>query len=79
MRLLLVEPSARGLGLGRLLVEECIAFARSAGYRKISLWTNSVLDAARHIYRQQGFKMIREERHHSFGQDLVGETWELEL
>lgn len=79
LRLLLVEPGARGLGLGRRLVEECVAFARSAGYRKISLWTNSVLDAARHIYRQQGFKMIREERHHSFGQDLVGETWELEL
>ncbi|HEV2332932.1 MAG TPA: GNAT family N-acetyltransferase [Gammaproteobacteria bacterium] len=79
LRLLLVEPSARGLGLGKRLVEECVAFARSAGYRKIGLWTNSVLDAARHIYRQQGFKMMREEKHHSFGQDLVGETWELEL
>ena len=79
LRLLLVEPRARGLGLGKRLVEECVAFARAAGYKKISLWTNSVLDAARHIYRQQGFKVVREEKHHSFGQDLIGETWELEL
>ena len=79
LRLLLVDPRARGLGLGKRLVEECVAFARSAGYRKIGLWTNSVLDAARHIYRQQGFQMVREETHHSFGQDLIGETWELEL
>lgn len=79
LRLLLVEPRARGLGLGKQLVEECVAFARAAGYKKISLWTNSVLDAARHIYRQQGFKVVREEKHHSFGQDLIGETWELEL
>jgi len=79
LRLLLVEPRARGLGLGKRLVEECVAFARTAGYKKISLWTNSVLDAARHIYGQQGFKVVREEKHHSFGQDLIGETWELEL
>lgn len=79
LRLLLVEPRARGLGLGKRLVEECVVFARAAGYKKISLWTNSVLDAARHIYRQQGFKVVCEEKHHSFGQDLIGETWELEL
>lgn len=79
LRLLLVEPSARGLGLGKLLVEECIAFARSAGYQKLALWTNSVLDTARHIYRQQGFKVVKAERHHSFGQDLTGETWERQL
>lgn len=79
LRLLLVDPRARGLGIGKRLVEECIAFARSAGYRKLGLWTNSVLDAARHIYREQGFRIVQEEKHHSFGQDLVGETWELEL
>ena len=79
LRLLLVEPSARGLGIGKRLVEECVSFARTAGYRKIGLWTNSVLDAARNIYRHQGFRIVREEKHHSFGQDLVGETWELEL
>ena len=79
LRLLLVEPDARGLGLGKRLVEECVAFARATGYKKLGLWTNSVLDAARHIYQQQGFKVVKEERHHSFGQDLTGETWELLL
>ncbi|HEV2212924.1 MAG TPA: bifunctional helix-turn-helix transcriptional regulator/GNAT family N-acetyltransferase, partial [Gammaproteobacteria bacterium] len=79
LRLLLVEPGARGLGLGKRLVQECVDFARVAGYKKIGLWTNSVLDAARHIYRQQGFQVVREEKHHSFGQELIGETWERAL
>ncbi len=79
LRLLLVEPQARGLGLGKRLVEECVRFARQAGYRKITLWTQSDLYAARGIYRQAGFRRVHQERHHSFGKDLVAETWELTL
>ena len=79
LRLLLVEPSARGLGLGTRLVEECIRFARRSGYQKIILWTNSVLIEARAIYQKSGFKLTEQEQHHSFGHDLVGETWELIL
>ena len=79
LRLLHVEPQARGLGIGRRLVEECIRFACQAGYQKITLWTQSILHAARHIYKQAGFQVVREEKHHSFGKDLTAETWELNL
>jgi GNAT superfamily N-acetyltransferase len=79
LRLLLVDPSARGLGIGRRLVEECTAFAGQVGYRKIILWTQSLLHPARKIYAAAGYRIVREEPHRSFGHDLVGEIWELTL
>ncbi len=79
LRMLLVEPSARGLGLGVALVNECERLARQVGYRRIRLWTNSLLLAARGIYQRAGYKLLASEPHHSFGHDLVGETWELSL
>ena len=79
LRILLVHPEARGRGLGGRLVDTCIEFARSAGYRRMSLWANRPLEAARRIYLQRGFMLVEERPHHSFGVDLVGQTYELRL
>jgi DNA-binding MarR family transcriptional regulator/N-acetylglutamate synthase-like GNAT family acetyltransferase len=79
LRLLLVEPQARGSGLGTRLVGECVRFARQAGYRKLMLWTQSELRAARRLYQAAGFRVVQKERSHSFGKALVSETWELDL
>jgi DNA-binding MarR family transcriptional regulator/predicted N-acetyltransferase YhbS len=79
LRLLLVEPAARGRGIGKLLTDECVRFARTCGYRRITLWTHSVLTAARHIYQQAGFRLSSSEKRRSFGQDVVSEHWDLKL
>ncbi|MCC5036585.1 GNAT family N-acetyltransferase [Streptomyces sp. WAC 00631] len=79
LRILLVAQEGRGLRLGTRLVEECLAFAREAGYEQVTLWTNDVLTAARRIYQSFGFTLADEERHHSYGHDLVGQNWTLDL
>ena len=79
LRILLVTAEARGLGVGSRLVEECLGFARAAGYDQVTLWTNDILTSARRIYEAYGFVLTDEEKHHSFGHDLVGQTWTLDL
>jgi GNAT superfamily N-acetyltransferase len=79
LRLLLVEPAARGLGLGHRLVQECIDFARAAGYRQITLWTQAELVAARRIYEKAGFQRTGVEKHNLFGSEMVGEVWDMTL
>ena len=79
LRMLYVDASVRGHGLGKRLVNECIEFAKSAGYQHMVLWTNDILTTARHIYETAGFKLIEQEAHHSFGKDLVGQNWQLDL